>query len=472
MRRLLVLLLALLCLPASAQETGVTIHVVQRGETLFRIAQRYGVTLDEMVRLNSLVNPSNILVGQRLLVPTGEGSLPQTHIVQPGETLATISALYNLTQEQLGSLNQIADPNQVYIGQVLIIVPGSTPDEVNLPVEAPVEAPPPSEPAASPLTHIVGRGETLFRIAQQYGVTMNELSAANSLTNPEVIYAGQQLVIPGVEAPQLAADLPAPVTGLEATPTVLIEGQAGRFRMTTSAPVSVRGTFLNQSLIAASESDGMRLTILMGVPVGTAPGVYPLALTVTDAGGGQIPINVNVQVVGGGYYREFLSVARTDLLDPATDEAELNVLRGVMSAFNPERYFDGLMGLPAAAPITSRFGVLRSYNGGALERLHAGTDFAGAPGASIIAPAAGRVVLADALNIRGNATILDHGWGVYSGYWHQSAQYVRVGDFVSTGQVIGAVGSTGRVTGAHLHWEIWVNGIPVDPMQWVRVAFS
>jgi murein DD-endopeptidase MepM/ murein hydrolase activator NlpD len=270
----------------------------------------------------------------------------------------------------------------------------------------------------------------------------------------------------------LMADLPAPVTGLEATPIVLVEGQAGRFRMTTSSPVSVRGTFLNQSLIAAAEADGTRLTILMGVPVGTTPGVYPLSLTVTDSAGVQTPINVNMQVVGGGYYREFLSVARTDLLDPGADEAELNVLRSVMSAFHPERYFDGLLGLPAAAPITSRFGVLRSYNGGMLERLHAGTDFAGAPGTPILAPAAGRVVLAQALDIRGNATIIDHGWGVYSGYWHQSAQYVQVGDFVSAGQVIGAVGSTGRVTGAHLHWEIWVNGIPVDPMQWVRVSFS
>jgi murein DD-endopeptidase MepM/ murein hydrolase activator NlpD len=469
-RGLLALLIFVICLPASAQDSSITIHVVQRGETLFRIAQRYGVTVEQLALLNSISNPSNILVGQRLLVPSGESPLPETHIVQPGETLATISALYNLTQEQLVALNNLTDPSQIYIGQTLVVANVPT-EMLSLPPLVEAEQPAP-EPAASPLIHVIQRGETLFRIAQQYGVSMNELARANSISSPEFIYAGQQLVIPGVEAPQLVADLPAPVTRLEATPLVLVEGQAGRFRMTTSSPVSVRGTFLNQSLIAASEADGTRLTILMGVPVGTAPGVYPLSLTVTDASGAEMPINVNIQVVGGGYYREFLSVARTDLLDAGTDEAELNALRSVMSAFNPERYFDGLMGLPAAAPITSRFGVTRSYNGGMLESLHAGTDFAGAPGAPILAPAAGRVVLADALNIRGNATIIDHGWGVYSGYWHQSAQYVRVGDFVSAGQVIGAVGSTGRVTGAHLHWEIWVNGIPVDPMQWVRVSFS
>ena len=86
----------------------------------------------------------------------------------------------------------------------------------------------------------------------------------------------------------------------------------------------------------------------------------------------------------------------------------------------------------------------------------------------MLAAASGTVVLADTLNVRGNAVVIDHGWGVYTGYWHQTEIYVQPGERVSTGQVIGTVGSTGRVTGAHLHWELWVNGVPVDPMQWVR----
>ncbi|MBZ0288996.1 MAG: M23 family metallopeptidase, partial [Anaerolineae bacterium] len=89
----------------------------------------------------------------------------------------------------------------------------------------------------------------------------------------------------------------------------------------------------------------------------------------------------------------------------------------------------------------------------------------------VLAAAPGRVVLADTLNVRGIATIIDHGWGVYTGYWHQAQQYVQVGQMVTTGQVIGAIGATGRVTGAHLHWELWVGGVAVDPMQWVRLSF-
>jgi murein DD-endopeptidase MepM/ murein hydrolase activator NlpD len=76
-------------------------------------------------------------------------------------------------------------------------------------------------------------------------------------------------------------------------------------------------------------------------------------------------------------------------------------------------------------------------------------------------------VFAGQLEVRGNATIIDHGWGVFTGYWHQSEIDVQVGNLVEVGQVIGLVGGSGRVSGPHLHWELWVNGIPVDPLEWL-----
>jgi murein DD-endopeptidase MepM/ murein hydrolase activator NlpD len=60
---------------------------------------------------------------------------------------------------------------------------------------------------------------------------------------------------------------------------------------------------------------------------------------------------------------------------------------------------------------------------------------------------------------------------VYSGFWHQSAINVSPGEWVQAGQTIGAVGNTGLSTGAHLHWEMWVGGVPVDPLQWLQRAF-
>ncbi len=75
------------------------------------------------------------------------------------------------------------------------------------------------------------------------------------------------------------------------------------------------------------------------------------------------------------------------------------------------------------------------------------------------------------LTVHGNTTIIDHGWGIYSMYCHQSEFDVQVGQQVKAGDLIGKVGSTGRVTGPHLHWEIWVNGIEVNPIDWLTITY-
>lgn len=470
------LLVNLFLLPAAAQDTppGVTIHVVQRGENLFRIALRYGLTVDELARLNGIADPGSIQVGQRLLVPSGDvpepTSQPLMHVVQPGETLRSIAELYGMTAEDLAARNQIADVNAVYVGQVLNIAAQPAPTTV---AAAPVEAAP-AAAAPQSLIHVVRPGETLFRIATGYGLTVNELARANSITDPTLIYAGQQLIVPNVTPPQLALDLPPIVSGLDITPLLFVEGQTGRIHLTTTQVVQITGTFLNQVVHDAFDQTNTDHTILIGVPMFSEAGVYPLVLTLTDSAGQATSLNINIQVLAGNYGSETINLLadRTGLLDPSVEAAEQQLLQSVMGNFTPTRFFDGPMGLPAAAPITSFFGGKRSYNGGPYDRFHSGTDFAGAPGAPVLAAASGYVVLADHLNVHGNATVIDHGWGVFTGYWHQTDIYVHVGDYVTAGQTIGTIGSTGRVTGAHLHWELWVNGVPVDPMQWVRQSFN
>lgn len=453
---------------AQAQQAGgVTVYVVQRGDTLFRIAQQYGITFQEIARINGLSNPNSIDVGDRLLIPLTSETLPQVHFVQAGETLDAIAALYGVTADDLLSLNQLADAGEIYVGLALVI--GSAP-----PPEPVVVAEAPAAAEAPAMLHSVVRGETLFRIAQSYGVTMNSIVQANGLSDPEVIYPGQMLIIPGVEAPQLAAGLPALVSSFNVTPLNLMQGRTGCFRVVTNGTATVSGSFLNQALQFATESDGATNVALIGVPQETPPGIYPVTVVVTDSTGAQYPISANVQVDAGNY-NEGGSVRVTGdasvLLNQAVEQAEQDLVLGLMSRFTPERSFDGAFGLPAAATITSGFGSTRTYTGGA-QRVHTGTDFGAAPGAPVMAAAPGRVVMVDNLNIRGLATIIDHGWGVYTGYWHQSETYVSPGDYVQEGQVIGAVGSSGRVSGPHLHWEVWVNGVPVDPMQWVMQDFS
>jgi murein DD-endopeptidase MepM/ murein hydrolase activator NlpD len=113
------------------------------------------------------------------------------------------------------------------------------------------------------------------------------------------------------------------------------------------------------------------------------------------------------------------------------------------------------------------FGARRTYGSGADITAHLGEDFGAAAGTPVYAPAAGRVALAEALFVRGNAVVLDHGHGFFTGYWHLQRLDVQPGQQVVAGQKLGEVGSTGLSEGPHLHWEMRVNGVAVDPLQWL-----
>ena len=89
----------------------------------------------------------------------------------------------------------------------------------------------------------------------------------------------------------------------------------------------------------------------------------------------------------------------------------------------------------------------------------------------MLAPASGTVVLAEPLDVRGNAVVIDHGAGVFTGYWHLSQIDVQAGQQVKPGDQLGLVGTTGLSTGNHLHWEMRVHGIAVDPLQWTGKVF-
>jgi murein DD-endopeptidase MepM/ murein hydrolase activator NlpD len=219
---------------------------------------------------------------------------------------------------------------------------------------------------------------------------------------------------------------------------------------------------------------------LQGVHALTNPGLYPLRLEATLADGRTVSFEQMVLVASGGYPQDSLLYVEPSLIDPAVTEPELQQVEAIVQPATPEKLWNGIYISPASAYadstyFTSRFGYRRTYIGLGTDirvfGFHTGLDFGGGTGLPIEAPAAGRVIFAGPLTVRGNATIIDHGWGVYSGFWHQSEIQVQVGDMVEKGQVIGLVGGTGRVTGPHLHWEIWVNGIQVDPLQWLNEPF-
>ena len=127
----------------------------------------------------------------------------------------------------------------------------------------------------------------------------------------------------------------------------------------------------------------------------------------------------------------------------------------------------GLLATPLpGAPVSSTFGPRVHPILGSV-RMHDGLDFRAPSGTPIRAAGAGTVVYAGWWGGYGNATVVDHGGSVATLYAHQSTIYVRAGTTVARGQVIGAVGSTGFSTGPHLHFEVRVNGVPVNPLAYL-----
>ena len=221
---------------------------------------------------------------------------------------------------------------------------------------------------------------------------------------------------------------------------------------------------------------------LQGVHALLEPGVYPLRLDATLPDGSKQSYEQYILITTGNYLTGESLPVDPSLIDPAVTDPEQKLLEDitVAPAPSPTKLWNGLFISPAIAYadstyFTSRYGTRRVYLGMGTDLTvnwwHTGLDFGGGDGLALTSPAAGRVVFAGPWTVRGNATVIDHGWGVYSGFWHQSAIQVQVGDMVEQNQVIGLVGGTGRVTGAHLHWELWVNGVQVDPLDWLIQAY-
>jgi murein DD-endopeptidase MepM/ murein hydrolase activator NlpD len=122
----------------------------------------------------------------------------------------------------------------------------------------------------------------------------------------------------------------------------------------------------------------------------------------------------------------------------------------------------GTLTLPVTGPVTSPFGARTSPTTGAQE-FHEGIDIGAAQGTPIRAAASGTVTFAGQMSGYGNVVIVQHAGGLQTRYAHQSAMSVTAGQTVAAGEVIGAVGATGEATGPHLHFEVRLNGVAVDP---------
>jgi murein DD-endopeptidase MepM/ murein hydrolase activator NlpD len=457
--------------PVQAQSGGPTaqtpapqtaVHIVQRGETLFSIARQYGLTVDGLAHTNGIPDPRQIYVGQRLVISGGRGAVDATmtvpYVVQAGDTLASIARRYLTTWQTLTQANGLLSPHAIYAGQIIQVPVLNTPAGEE-------EAPRPS--IIGGVAYIVRPDDTLLRIALRYGVSPWTLAAASRVANPALIHPGQELGIPG----EGAGLLPEPFAAVEVRPLPVAQGTTMVITVHTTEPVTLEGGLFGQE-VRFAEARGIYYG-LVGVHVFTEPGLYELELKAVDGRGRHTTITTGVIAEGGrfGYERIDLPASRTSLLDPAVIAADRERLDALRRTFTPKRHWTMPFQRPCVGTISSYYGTHRAYNGGPYTSYHSGVDFRAPGGTPVHAPAGGIVILADPLAQWGNAVVIDHGWGVLTGYAHLSTIEVQVGQQVSQGDLIGKVGSTGLSTGAHLHWEMWVGGNSVNGLQWLEESY-
>ncbi|MGC9025529.1 MAG: M23 family metallopeptidase, partial [Chloroflexia bacterium] len=260
---------------------------------------------------------------------------------------------------------------------------------------------------------------------------------------------------------------------LAAEPPQVYPGHTLLVRLHTSLPATISVSLEDQRLPLFPSGQEGEYIALVGLPVWSEPGTRLLTAVLRDGLGQEVVLSKTVPILPTEYPVEHIQLApgRGALLDPKILQAERERLLPIWSLLSPERLWEGPFITPTEGFVSSPFGAMRSYNGGPVSDYHQGMDLSNITGTVVVAAARGRVVLAERLQVRGNTVILDHGWGVLSSYFHMSAIEVRVGEIVEQGQPIGRIGATGLVSGAHLHWEIRVGMVPVEPREWVGRTF-
>lgn len=212
------------------------------------------------------------------------------------------------------------------------------------------------------------------------------------------------------------------------------------------------------------------LFALGAVPLTTDAGTIALDASWTDGLGR--PGDSRLIVPHGPLPQEVeelrLSAATLSVITPEGRELEAAAIAAARADATDLPRWSQPFVLPIEGRGTSGFARPRRYAAGGPVSFHLGEDIAAPTGTPIRATNDGLVSLAGHYPIKGGLTIVDHGAGVTSRYYHQSAIHVEAGDVVVRGQTIGDVGSTGLSTGPHLHWEMRVDGEPTDPLAWVE----
>lgn len=441
----------LLPLPAPVQaKTDGPVYIVQAGDSLTSISQAFHTTPTRILLINSVADPDVVNPGTKLVIPGFEdlsGTLTRITIGL-GDTPASLMRQSHADPSAFTRINFLTNPDSIYVGQSLYTLDAETPNQERLPI------------SAGP----IGTNLTDLELAALINVNPWTAAEYNNLNGRWDLLPNDTLYFPTSASPS-GAILPG-ISGLSITPSQ--QGQTTVTIANGSAETNLTGS-LDGYTLHFFPSDNNTLEALQGIPRLTSPGPVDLVLTTSDSAGKTFSIQQRVLVYTVDYGVDAPLQVADNFVDPAITDPEQAFLLQTVAPAPAEKLWSDAFQYPVSGHDCqpSTYGRLRSYNGSDYTYFHSGTDFCASEETPIYAAADGIVVFAGELIVRGNATIISHGWGVYTGYWHQSKIEVTVGQVVKAGDEIGMAGATGRVTGPHLHFEVLVGDVQVDPIPWL-----
>jgi len=481
-KRFLVLIL-LICIlyepqPVSAQTptpstsaSGPT-YIIQPGDTLSSIADRFSVSLNDLMSANSITDPNTIQAGEQLIIPGLEGvtGTLDTEVINFGDSFNSLIRQTQIPAALLEKLNHIISPSEFYVGANMIV---------------------PKQTNSSDLTNrtTLQAGESLLEMAVKQNIDSWTLVNLNDLSGTWDALPGDVLYAPGSTSAtdQTISGLPSAFLNVKIPNPPFKQGGTAEIIVKPATGVTLSGILVDKPLHFFPMGDG-NMVALQGVYLLLDPGIYPLELDATLPDGTKQSFQQMV-LVSIGDQPKVIEVVPPD--DPNIMAAEDKQVASITSTVTLTKFWQGKFSIPFYLPSgvqlrdceTAPFGIPRSYtfNGNTYHYFHSGVDFSAceAPHAlDIYAAAAGKVVFTGMIPVpgnvmppRGNLTVIDDGWGVYTLYAHQSEIGVTVGQQVQAGQLIGQIGATGHVTGPHLHFEMWVNDVNVNPLDWLDSTF-
>jgi murein DD-endopeptidase MepM/ murein hydrolase activator NlpD len=429
-------------------------YIVQPGDNLYSIARRFGTSIEELTLANNLSNPNEISVGTELIIPglTGVSGLITTSPVTLGETIRTISITREIPLEVLTKINRITSPSEIYPGSELIL--------------------PESQSIRSGWPMRMQNKISIIETTAAGGINPWVLLETNQKTNSWSLISGSEVVDKTPIGDSNPFEILPGVLNIQLQPLPIMQGSTVKIIIKTVKPLNLVGKLGEKNLAFFMASDNTYIA-LQGIHALAQPGLINFSISSDSLDGGKTSLDQSILLLDGNFPQDPPIIVPPETLDPAITAPEESQIVSTASTLTPEKYWEGVFIAPIDNPcVRSAYGNRRSYNDGVYTGFHTGVDFGVcATNLNIYAPASGKVVLVVNQSVRGNATIIDHGWGVFSGFWHQSEVYVKPGDLVTAGQIIGQIGNTGRSTGPHLHWDLWVGGVEVDPLEWLNNTY-